>query len=428
MSRKASASNIDIMNAVRQLAPSNYKERIPEATKENIEKLSEDIYTDSTYQGVYNTFIQTMLNKIALTLFVESNIVNIYDKYIKYSIKLGEVIEQISVLPARGENFEEGYDRATGNYDGVNDRRITMPDVEAIYYDNRSERKYRVTIKNVDVRRAFTSSNGLSSLIGMIVNSLGEGANLDEYNIFKEVINQFVTKDIRTAPKTEHQKITLKANVTSEETAKDMIITVKNLIANMGRPNNKYNCMRRLNQQRVDRLDVFVRQDISNFIAVDVLSSAFNPNNLNLAPNDKQGLNVQTIDTLGGELPCIKDGTNWKLIYTVYNKYGMFTHYSESENGEETKKDVYLIPNYRFDTLPTYTVAQPVVKDFVALVIDENLPIIAIEEDKFTYREVPEGLYSNYVLIRFRKYAFNPFANGVVIFEPNTDVSLTCKL
>lgn len=425
-------SNKQIFNTTRLACGENFQSRLNEATNENIQNMMNNIYTNSSYKAEFNEFLETLINKVAFTIFRQTKIDNIYSRFIYYNVSLGDIIEEIAVRPAEAENYETGYDDVTGNYDGVNFARVTKPKVDAVYYSGHNDRKYRVTVYEDQIARAFTNEYGLSGLVGEIINSLSQGANLDEYYLFKEVLNAFITKEIKEMPKKATQVITLANNISSVDTAKEYIFKVKNILAKLTKPTCKFNAGGRITQQRLADMTMFLRDDISNFLSVEVLASAFHRENLNLNPEgvDTGGtIKISTIDDFGGLLPTIKDGTaGYKLLYSVYDTHGKFKHYSETDGGDATTKDVYMLPNYRFKTLPTYTAPQKVELNIVAIVISDDLPVIAIEREHWGSNYISEGMYLNNHLIRIRKYGFSPLVNGIIIYEPNTDVSIDCIL
>ena len=76
------ASNIEYANAIRKEASAQYQERIPQATQENINEVTEAIMT---YPNAKNEFIDVLTNKVSQVKFMNKLFNNPY-KFFKKGI------------------------------------------------------------------------------------------------------------------------------------------------------------------------------------------------------------------------------------------------------------------------------------------------------------------------------------------------------
>lgn len=82
------ASNIEFLNAVREVATQGYKERIPTATQENLKKVTQAIME---YPANKNEFVDTLTNKVAQTKFMQKVYKNPYRFFKKVLYLMGKV-------------------------------------------------------------------------------------------------------------------------------------------------------------------------------------------------------------------------------------------------------------------------------------------------------------------------------------------------
>src|SRR5690606_26531964 len=69
----------------------------------------------------------------------------------------------------------------------------SKPDVLAMFHRVNREDKYKTTIDEGQIKRAFLSSDGLGKLVSAIVNSLYSGDAHDEYILMKQLVADYFT-------------------------------------------------------------------------------------------------------------------------------------------------------------------------------------------------------------------------------------------
>ena len=93
-------SIINIMNTIRANASQEYQERVPEATRDNIDEVGNPILQ---YQTIQNEYLNAMINKIALTVVHNKTLLNPLRVLKKGTQPLGSDIEEIFTNMAQAE-------------------------------------------------------------------------------------------------------------------------------------------------------------------------------------------------------------------------------------------------------------------------------------------------------------------------------------
>lgn len=248
------ATNAQIINAVASEMVM-FGNRIPEATASNIRDIGELIRSNSQ---VANEFLNVLVNRIARVVITSRLYENPLVSFKKGTERYGDVIEEIFVNIANAHEYDpqiaarEVYARE-------------LPNVDAVYHKMNSQLFYKATVQEQSLARAFTSENGLRTLIAGIVDQLYSGANYDEFLSMKELIA--ANKPYFAYVKTDAPTVATAHNIVTN------IKATSNLLTFMSDSYNRFgvkNFTPRENQV------LMIRADIDALIDVNVLASAFN--------------------------------------------------------------------------------------------------------------------------------------------------------
>ena len=256
----------EMLNTIRDNASQEYQSRIPEATQTNLSEIGGALIADV---NLTNEFTSALMNKVAFT-FAHNKIFNNPLSILKKGTKpLADSVEEIFVNYAKGETFDaEGTDLLARK----------LPDVKAIYHQMNRQDKYKVTISMEQLAKAFRSYGDLNNFYNVIINSLYNGDNYDEFilfkNLLKKAIDEKYMKTIEVADPT-----------TSVENAKDFIKAIKTISSGMVFPSSNYNGY--LDAQSTDTKAITTFTEVPDqliiidnatnvSIDVDVLANAFN--------------------------------------------------------------------------------------------------------------------------------------------------------
>lgn len=355
-------NSVDILNAIRNSASTNYRDYVPAAqpTQESIREIGAIIMQ---YPGLQNEFLNALINRIGRVLITSKMYSNPWAVFKQGLLEFGETVEEIFVNLAKP--FE--YDPAVAE-NKVFAREI--PDVRSAFHVLNYQKFYKATIQNDQLRQAFLSWQGITDLIAKIVDSMYTGANYDEFLTMKYLLAKHILNG-HLVPE-EIPEVT-------EANMKKIISKVKGTSNNFEFMNTAFNLAGVATYSNKDQQYVIVNADFDAVMDVEVLAAAFN-----MDKADFMGHRV-LIDSFG------------KLDTTRLN--------------ELFKDD----PNYT----PLTTEELEALDAVPAVLIDAKWFMIFDNLFNFTEQYNGEGLYWNYWYHVWKTFSVSPFANAVV-FVPGT--------
>lgn len=256
----------EMLNTIRDNASQEYQTRIPEATQTNLSEVGAALLEDV---NLANEFTSTLMNKVAFT-YVHNKIFKNPLSILKKGTKpLADTVEEVFVNYAKGETFDPT---------GVDLLSRKLPDVKSIYHQMNRQDKYKVTISMEMLSKAFRSYGDLRNFYNVIINSLYNGDNFDEFILFKNLLKNAVDKKYAKV-------ITVADPNTSKDNATAFIKAVKTISSGMVFPSSNYNGY--LDAQSTDTTGITTFTEIPDqfividnatnvSIDVDVLANAFN--------------------------------------------------------------------------------------------------------------------------------------------------------
>lgn len=259
---------IEILNTIRDNASATYQDRIPEATRTNLESIRYAMIDDDNIM-VANEFMSTLLNKLVKSTVHVKLFSNPLKSLKKGKKPLGDTVEEIYNNFLKGEKFDAA---------GANLLNRKLPDTKTVYHRMNYQQKYKVTVSQQVLSKAFASYDALESYITSIINSLYNSAELDEFMNMKQLIASALAKNA--------MKIVDVADpLESEANGKEFIKTVKTISGLMTFPGTEHNAY--LTAQDTDDVPIttFTRKNeqilildtaTDTSVAVDVLASTFN--------------------------------------------------------------------------------------------------------------------------------------------------------
>lgn len=259
---------ITLLNTIRDNATTDYQERIPEATRTNLENVRYAMIDDNNIM-VANEFMTTLMNKLVKSVVHTKRFSNPLKTLKRGKKPLGDTIEEIYNNFLKGVEFDGGAETLL---------KRNLPDTKTVYHRMNYKMKYPVTVSREMLSRAFMSYDALDSFVTNIITSLYNSAELDEYKNTIELFKSAITKNAL-------KKVEIADPLTSETNAKDFIKTVKTFSGLMCFPSSEYNSY--LTAQNVDSkpIKTFSRKNeqvlildtaTDTTVNVDVLASVFN--------------------------------------------------------------------------------------------------------------------------------------------------------
>lgn len=369
------ASSVDILNAIRNSASTNYRDFVPTAknTPESIRRIGEIIMQ---YTPLQNEFLNALVNRIARVIITSKMYSNPLSMFKKGLIDFGETIEEIFVNIANPHQYdvEESENKVFAR---------EIPDVRAAFHTLNYKKFYKQTIQNKDLNQAFLSWDGITDLISKIVNAMYTAANYDEFVTTKYMLAKAILDGRLSA-------ITVDAN-----DAKGAVTKIKGVSNALTFMSNNYNAAGVQTFTDKDDQYLLVNSQFDSEIDVEVLASAFN---------------MSKAEFMGHRILIDGFGT-----LDVARLNALF------------KDD----PNYEEPSQDTLTALNAI----PAVLVDKNFFMIFDNMFEFTENYNGQGLYWNYFYHTWKTFSMSPFANALV-FVPAvpsvTSVSvsptaITCK-
>lgn len=369
------ASSVDILNAIRNSASTNYRDFVPTAknTAESIRSIGEIIMQ---YTPLQNEFLNALVNRIARVIITSKMYSNPLSMFKKGLIDFGETIEEIFVSIGNPHQYdvEESENKVFAR---------EIPDVRAAFHTLNYKKFYKQTIQNKDLNQAFLSWDGITDLISKIVNAMYTAANYDEFVTTKYMLAKAILDGRLSA-------ITVDAN-----DAKGAVTKIKGVSNALTFMSNNYNAAGVQTFTDKDDQYLLVNSQFDSEIDVEVLASAFN---------------MSKAEFMGHRILIDGFGT-----LDVARLNALF------------KDD----PNYVAPSQETLTALNAI----PAVLVDKNFFMIFDNMYEFTENYNGQGLYWNYFYHTWKTFSMSPFANAIVFVPAVPSVTsvtvsptaITCK-
>lgn len=353
------ATSVDILNAIRNNASANYQNYVPPATP-NADSIREIGAVIMDYAALRNEFVSALINRIAATLLETRTYENPWSVFKKGKLEFGETIEAIYTNIANAHTYDPAVAESK-----IFEREI--PDVRAAFFTLNYKKFYKQTIQDKQLRQAFLSWDGVTSLIGDIVNAMYSADAVDEFITMKYMLARNILNG------------SIRAVEISSNDIKGTVSTVKAVSNYMTFDRTDYNRAGVHTSSKKNQQYIIVNSDFDATMDVEVLAAAFN-----MSKADFMGHRI-LVDSFG---------------------------YMDSDRLDE------LFKNEKWYT--KLTDAEMLALDAIpAVLVDERWFMIFDNLFEFTEQYNGEGLYWQYWLHDWKTFSVSPFANAAV-FVPGT--------
>ena len=307
---------IELLNTIRDNASQAYQDRVPEATRNNIEAVGEAI-TNLNDAVVYNEFIGTLANMIYAPELIDKSWSNPLGKFKKGKKTFGDTVEEIYNNFIKAQTYDQ-----TGA--GLLAR--NLPDTKTIFHRMNRKDKYKLTDSPEMLAKAFKSYEGVGAFIQNLYTTIRNSAELDEYILMRQLFAQaYENKAVKVVPVADPQA--------SEANAKAFIKTIKTISGLMEFPSSDYNGY--LTAQSTDNKPIitFSKKNEQILILdvptdtvcnVDVLAYAFGRDLLAFNTEVKQLIDVFPVEGMIGALVD-------KNFFQVYDDLFTFREFDNPE-------------------------------------------------------------------------------------------------
>lgn len=261
------ATNVNVLNAMR--SEYELENRIPEATLDNLQQIYNDMMS---YSQGRNVIIPSLLERIGLQTVDSTAWRNPLAMYKKDPMRYGMTHEETFVNMCKGKLYDprESYEYAFKQFQSY---------VMSVFHKINLQLQYPVTITYDNLRNAFLSEYGIRDMMSAKMESAITGANWDEYNAMKGMIDTGYDQQILPA-------VTVSA-VTDEDTAKALLREIKTAVNEFRFPNPANNIAGATSASEPTNLIWITTPRVDANISVDALAYAFHL--------DKAQVDVRTV-------------------------------------------------------------------------------------------------------------------------------------
>lgn len=314
----------ELLNTIRDNASQTYQDRIPEATRNNIQDIQE-VMADPNSAIVANEFANALLNLIVKQVII-SKLFSDPLKSLKRGTKpLGDTVEEIYVNFIKAKQYDPT---------GQEILNRELPDVKAIYHRMNRQDRYKITISPEQLYKAFASYDKLGSFIQNIINTLYNSSELDEFVLMKQLIKQALDNNAMKV-------VTVADPLLSKANGEAFIKAVKTVSGGMEFPSTDYNAY--LTAQSTDPLpittfskkneQILIIDNATNVsLSIDVLASTFN-----MSVSEFNDTRKIVIDAFPD--PSIRAALVDEMFFQVYDDLVTFRDF---ENGEGLYRNYWL--------------------------------------------------------------------------------------
>ena len=306
---------IEVLNTIRDNASQAYQDRVPEATRNNLEEVGEAI-TDLNNAVVYNEFVDTLANMIYAPMLIKKSWYNPLGKFKKGKKTFGDTVEEIYNNFIKAQTYDQ-----TGA--GLLTRHL--PDTKVVFHRMNRQDSYILTDSPESLAKAFKSYEGLAEYLENLFTTIRNSAELDEYILMRELFAEAYNNNAMVV-------VSVADPQASEANAKAFIKTVKTVSGDMVFANTNNNAYLTAQSDDNKPIVTFSRKDEQILIVdnptdvtcnIDVLASAFNKSVVEFNDTQKEVIDAFPID---GMIACLVD----RNFFQVYDD--LFT-FREFENG-----------------------------------------------------------------------------------------------
>lgn len=298
------ADGMQIFNTIRANLSTEFNDRIPAGTQDNIK----DVYNAMMgYQAGQNEFLSALVNRIGRVLITSKLYDNPLREFKKGFLEFGETTEEIFVNIAKAHEFNPSIAEKQW-------MKRVIPDVQAVFHKLNYKNFYKATISNDMLRQAFLSWNGISDLIARIVDSMYTGANFDEYLCMTNLIN--LTMDAG-----HYYPISVNA-ITDETSAKAFLTTLRATSNRLEFMSTTYNPMGVATHTPKRDQILIVSPETDAVVDVEALAYAFNMNKADIEQRKV------LVDNLPENVIALLVDKDWFMVYDN------FQNFTEQYNGE----------------------------------------------------------------------------------------------
>ncbi|HWT40080.1 MAG TPA: hypothetical protein VN081_02310 [Dongiaceae bacterium] len=255
---------VDWLNAVRNVSSNEYRDRVPEATQANITDVVNSLWN---VPNLRNQFIDGLINRIGMVIFRNLTWTNPLAKFKRGMLEYGETIEEIMAGLLEATSYDADRDELEKEIFGA-----MTPEVQVSYHHVDRRDRYKLTIKEPELRKAFLTSTGVSEFVTNLMSMLQNSDQVDEFLIMMRLFAEMDNADGFFIDHTAD----LSLSTAVEGDARYMLKRLRNWSNTLPFVSRLYNPAGMPTAISPDKLELFVTASADAAMDVDALAAAFN--------------------------------------------------------------------------------------------------------------------------------------------------------
>ena len=350
-------SSVDILNAIRNYATTDYRNYVPVATSdpESIREIGAVIMDMPALQ---NEFLSALVNRIGRVVLTSKTYENPWAMFKQGFLEFGETVEEIFTNIAKPHTYDAKVAESE-----VFKREI--PDVRSAFHIINYKHFYKATIEQEQLRNAFLSWQGITDLVSTIVDSLYTASNYDEFMTMKSMLAKHILSGLvnpATVP------------TVSSENMRAITSIIKGVSNDMTFMKTKYNLAGVKQTSKKENQYLLVDSRFDATMDVEVLATSFHMDKAEFMGH------VVLVDSFG-------DIDNERL--------------AELFDGDDTYVELTPEQLSSLNSIP-------------AVLVDEKWFMVFDALNQFEEMRNGQGLYWNYYYHVWKTFSTSPFANNCV--------------
>ena len=288
----------EILNTIRDNASTYYQERIPEATRNNMNDIGSAILDDDK---LCNEMISSLVDQIAKT---EIDIRRYHNKLAplkKGGIPRGKTIQHLMVNPAIQKEF---------SYTTEDLLKFVKPDVKSCYYYVNRKGLYEYSITDDMIQLAFRSEVEFNRFLSAIVTALYSGDEMDEFTLMKQIYTAAYTKGhLKTVTIETEKELKDMTRAEKRELSYEVVEQLKLFTEYLTYASSEYNAYKEVNPTDstpaitftpLENQNIIMTSWLKTMIDINVLADTFNMSVMEMKQK------IITVDTFGNtNLQCV---------------------------------------------------------------------------------------------------------------------------
>jgi hypothetical protein len=260
----ANPSNLQVLNAIRGIAGSDYQARVPAATKANVQETVEQMWD---FAPTRNRFIDALVNVIGSQIVKYNTWNNPLAKYKRGLLRYGETIEEIAVGLLNAYHYSAEREYLEQDIFGREPN-----EVQSRFHKLNRQDFYKLTVNEQLLRQAFFNEGGVSNFLTALMQQITTSDNWDEFLLMSRLFRIYYDEGGFYKVNTPD----LMTGNASKDDAMRFLVQARELADTLPFLSRKYNAAKMPVVAQKNQLELILTPRGQAVIDVQALSAAFN--------------------------------------------------------------------------------------------------------------------------------------------------------